>query len=150
MAVESPPEAPAPIAPVQSAVPQDLDLADFWHDTVMALVKAEAIGALVRELALQSCLVSRDSGQWRLCVPNTSLAQTGSRDRLQAALQAAGHDVKLTLETGPVADSPAKRLAAAAAARQRRAEETMLQDPFVLAMMRDFGGKIVPGSIQPL
>ena len=150
VAVEVPPEAPAPIAPVQSPAPQNLDLADFWHDTVMALVKAEAIGALVRELALQSCLVSRDGGQWRLCVPNTSLAQSGSRDRLQAALQAAGHDVKLTLETGPVADSPAKRLAAAAAERQRRAEETILQDPFVQAMMRDFGGKIVPGSIQPL
>ncbi len=142
--------APAPSAPVQPTVSPNPVLADFWHDTVMALVKAEAIGALVRELALQSCLVSRDGGQWRLCVPNTSLAQSGSRDRLQAALQAAGHDVKLTLETGPVADSPAKRLAAVAAERQRRAEETMLQDPFVQAMMRDFGGKIVPGSIQPL
>ena len=51
---------------------------------------------------------------------------------------------------GPVADSPAIRLAAAARQQMTEARETVLQDPFVQAMMREFGGKIVPGSIQPL
>jgi DNA polymerase-3 subunit gamma/tau len=41
-------------------------------------------------------------------------------------------------------------LAAAAAARLSEAEATLRDDPFVQAMMRDFGGKIVSGSLQAL
>ena len=70
--------------------------------------------------------------------------------RLQAALQQAGHAIQLLTEVGAVDDSPSRRLAAAAAERQRQAEAFILQDPLVQAMQRDFGGKIVPGSIQPL
>ena len=72
------------------------------------------------------------------------------RERLQAALQAAGHPMRLTVELGPVVDSPAKRLAVAAAARMVAAEELIQSDPLVQAMVRDFGARIVPGSIQPL
>jgi DNA polymerase-3 subunit gamma/tau len=123
---------------------------DFWLDTVQALVQAEAVTALVRELALQSQLVARDAGRWLLRVERESLTQGGSRDRLCAALQAHGHGVELALEVGPVRDSPARRLAAAASARQREAERLILDDPFVQTMMRDFGGKIVPGTLKPL
>ena len=51
---------------------------------------------------------------------------------------------------GAVTDTPAKRLAAAVAARQAAAEASLMADPFVQAMLRDFGGKSVPGSIKPL
>jgi DNA polymerase-3 subunit gamma/tau len=125
-------------------------LADFWHELVLDLVAREAVSALVRELALQAVLVRRDDEAWTLRVAHPTLAQSGSRERLQAVLQAHGHAVRLEVEVGAVADSPARRLAAAAQARQRAAEETLLADPFVQAMMRDFGGKIVPGSIQAL
>ena len=122
---------------------------DFWHATVSELVAREAITALVRELALQSQLVGRDEGHWMLRVERESLNQPASRERLQNALQAAGHPVKLGVEVGTVTDSPARRNAAAAAERQRAAEEAILADPFVQDMMRDFGAKIVPGSIKP-
>ncbi|TDQ44673.1 DNA polymerase III subunit gamma/tau [Tepidicella xavieri] len=128
----------------------EADLADFWHELVLELVAREAVSALVRELALQAVLVRRDDDVWTLRVAHPTLAQSGSRERLQAVLQAHGHAVRLEVEVGAVADSPARRLAAAAQARQRAAEETLLADPFVQAMMRDFGGKIVPGSIQAL
>src|SRR5690606_206776 len=49
---------------------------------------------------------------------------------------------------GQVTDSPALRLAAEARRRQREAENLILADPFVQAMMRDFGGTIVPGSLK--
>ncbi len=124
--------------------------ADFWFDTVMALSDAETISALVRELALQSELVERQSGEWLLRSSKASLVQSGARDRLQAALQQSGHDVRLRLEVGETSDAPAQRLAAAAAERLRRAEQLMAQDPFVQAMLRDFGGKIVPGSIKAI
>ncbi|MBX3587671.1 MAG: DNA polymerase III subunit gamma/tau [Ramlibacter sp.] len=122
---------------------------DFWHATVQQLVQAESITALVRELALQSQLVARDTGHWMLRVERESLNQPASRERLQNALKAAGHEVSLSVEVGSVGDSPARRNAAAAAEKQRAAEDIILNDPFVQAMMRDFGAKIVPGSIKP-
>jgi DNA polymerase-3 subunit gamma/tau len=65
-------------------------------------------------------------------------------------LRSAGHDVALSVEVGVVTDSPARRNAAAAQARQQAAEAIILQDPLVQDLMRDFGAKIVPGSIKPL
>ncbi len=122
---------------------------DFWHATVKDLVARDAVTALVRELALQSQLVARDEGHWMLRVERESLNQPASRERLQAALRAAGQDVNLSVEVGVVSDSPARRNAAAAAARQKAAEDVILQDPFVQDLMRDFGARIVPGSIKP-
>ncbi|MFP5467935.1 MAG: DNA polymerase III subunit gamma/tau [Gammaproteobacteria bacterium] len=121
---------------------------DFWEATVQALVKAEAVTALVRELALQSQLLTRTEGAWVLRIERESLAQGSTRERLTAALSAAGHDVRIDIESGPVTDSPALRLAAAAQRRQQEAERLILDDPFVQAMMRDFGGKIVPGTLK--
>ncbi len=122
---------------------------DFWQQTVRQLIADEAITAMVRELALQSQLVARDSDQWLLRVERDSLNQAGSRDRLASALQAAGHAVSLAVEIGRVTDSPARRNVAQAAERQLAAEKIIFDDPFVQAMMRDFGAKIVPGSIKP-
>ena len=121
---------------------------DFWHATVQQLIAEEAITALVRELALQSQLVARDTDQWLLRVERESLNQSGSRERLSQALRAAGHEVGLAVEIGRVTDSPARRNAALAAEKQLAAERIIFEDPFVQAMMRDFGGKIVPGTIK--
>jgi DNA polymerase-3 subunit gamma/tau len=123
---------------------------DFWFSTVQQLVEREAITALVRELALQAQLVGRDEGHWMLRVERESLNQPASRERLRNALHAAGHVVDLTVEVGPISDSPARRNAQAAAARQQAAEQIILNDPFVQQMQRDFGARIVPGSIKPV
>lgn len=122
---------------------------DFWYATVQALIASEAITAMVRELALQSQLVARDSDQWLLRVERESLNQPGSRERLAAALATAGFPVRLVAEVGRVSDSPAKRNAAAAAQAQLVAEKIVFDDPLVQSLMRDFGAKIVPGSIKP-
>lgn len=123
---------------------------DFWHDTVTQLVAAEAITALARELALQSQLVARDVDQWLLRVERESLNQSGSREKLQAALAGLGHAVKLAVEIGHVVDSPARRNKLAAEARQRAAEEAIHNDPLVQSMMRDFDARIVPGTLRPV
>jgi len=122
----------------------------FWHLTVQQLVAAEAVTALVRELALQSQLVARDGEHWLLRVERESLNSPTSRERLQTALRAAGHAATLSVEVGRVSDSPARRNAAAAAERQQAAEKLIYEDPFVQTMVRDFGAKIVPGSIKPI
>ena len=123
---------------------------DFWHAVVQDLVAREAITALVRELALQSQLVARTDGQWTLRIESESLGQSAARERLQAALAEAGHAVRLQVEIGAVSDSPARRNRIAADQRLKAAESLLLADPFVQEMIRDFGAKIVPGSIKPL
>ena len=123
---------------------------DFWFQLVQELVKAEAVVALVRELALQSQLLARDAQHWMLRLERESLNSPTSRQRLSAALEAVGHKVALSFEVGRVTDSPAKRIAFAAAQKQQAAEQVIYEDPWVQEMMRDFGAKIVPGSIQPL
>ena len=132
-----------------SAVLRPTEEGDFWHKVVSQLIADDAITAMVRELALQSQLVARDTDQWLLRVERESLNQAGSRDRLATALQAAGHEVSLVVEVGRVTDSPARRNVALVAERQMAAEKIIFDDPFVQTMMRDFGAKIVPGSIKP-
>ena len=122
---------------------------DVWLEVVQSLMAQDAITALVRELAQQSQLLARDADQWQLRVERETLNHPASRERLQAALQAAGHGhVKLGIEIGPVTDSPAKRLAAKAAEKMVAAKALIENDPLVQAMVRDFGARIVPGSIQ--
>ncbi len=124
--------------------------ADFWFATVQQLIAAEAVTAMARELALQSELLGRDTGHWQLRVERESLNHANSRERLQNALAAAGYAVTLGIEIGRVVDCPAKRNAAVNEEKQRIAEEIVRADPFVQDMMRDFGAKIVPGSLKYL
>ena len=125
-------------------------LGDDWSRLVNQLIAAETIAALTRELALQSELCGRIGGVWTLRVERESLSQPAAREKLQAALQATLADggLKLVVEVGMVNDSPARRNAAALAERQRAAEALIQNDPFVQDLIRDWGAKIVPGSIK--
>ena len=135
----------------QIAAPLSLQATEegsFWHGVVQELIAQEAVTALVRELALQAQLVARDAGHWLLRVERESLNQGNNRERLQQALQTAGHAVQLSVEIGRVVDSPAKRATAAALARQQEAERLIHSDPQVQALVADFGAKIL--SIKPI
>ena len=130
-------------------------LDDTWSRLVGQLIAAEAIGALVRELALQSQLQSQqqleDTSVWVLRVERQSLNQPAATEKLQVALQALLHTVpplKLVVDIGPVTDTPARRNAAAQLERQQQAETLIHTDPLVQDMVRDWGGKVVPGSIK--
>ena len=123
---------------------------DYWHATVQQLVDTDAISGLVRELALQSQLVAVNGSHWMLRVERESLNQPMGRERLRAALDTVTPNALLDIEIGSVADSPAKRNAAAANEKQRIAEEIIMGDPLVQSLMRDYGAKIVPGTLKPL
>ncbi|MDB5930023.1 MAG: polymerase subunit gamma and tau [Polaromonas sp.] len=129
---------------------QDASLGDSWSQLVNQLIAAESIAALTRELALQSELCSRAGGLWVLRVERESLSQPAAREKLQAALQAAlaTGDLTLSVEIGAVTDTPARRNSAAQLERQRAAEALIHGDPFVQDMIRNWGAKIVPGSIK--
>ena len=147
-AAARPPDAPAALVPTA--------LGGQWRALVERLAAAGAIAALVRELAWQAGLETVDDTAqppcWQLRVERESLRTDALRDKLAAALQAElGHPVRLLLLAGAPGDSPARRDAAERAARQRRAEQTIRDDPLVQALMAQFKtARIVPGSIKPL
>ncbi len=138
----------APMSPVIG----NAKLCEVWNQTVAQLVSAEAVSALTRELALQSELRSQTDGVWTLRVERESLNQAAAKEKLQLALQTAQGDsaLRIEVEIGSVTDTPARRNTAAAIEQQRAAEETIHNDPFVQEMIRDWGAKIVPGSIKPI
>ena len=130
-------------------------LGDAWSALVGQLIAAEAIGALVRELALQSQLQSQQlldgASVWALRVEHQSLNQPAACEKLQLALQALLNTtppIQLVVDIGPVTDTPARRNVAAQLHRQQQAETLIQTDPLVQDMVRNWGAKVVPGSIK--
>ena len=142
--------APLPQATVATTAAMDSTLGDFWADCVQQLIQAEAISALVRELALQAQLLAQDAQGWHLQVPRSSLTQEQTVQRLAAALAQAFACPGVQVQVGPVQDSPALRHQAQAQARQRGAEAIVANDAQVQALIAQYGATIVPGSIRPL
>lgn len=151
------PSAPVPVPMAAPAVPafERTPLGDRWNELVVQMVQANAIGALVRELALQGqCVALDEQGAetvWRLRVERETLRAEVQRTKLQAALVTQlGRPVRLEVEPGVPADSPALRAAAERARRQAEAEQIIHNDPLVQALMQQFKtARIVPGSVKP-
>jgi len=119
------------------------------------LIRQLGVTALVRELGMQAeCVGIDEQAQpqvWRLRVERESLRQPALKDKLEAALAAHLQAAAvIELEPGLAQDSPALRDATEARARQRRAEQIILEDPFVQQLLTQFRtARIVPGSIKP-
>jgi DNA polymerase III subunit gamma/tau len=144
---------PSTRAPAAAADPA---LGDRWATLVQQLDTQGALAALVRELAFQGGLVAVDDQAqppcWQLLVERETLRTTPLRDKLTAAMQAAlGHPVQLDLLPGVPEDTPARRDAAARAARQAAAEAAVAADPLVQGLLSQFASaRVVPGSVRPL
>ena len=134
-----------------------LDNADPFRPTALfvddwlAVVGQLKLTGLTRELVQQAELVDHDDRSIKLRVPIKTLLNGGTLDKLKAALAAHfGRPVAVSVEVGAVLGATA---AAARqderAARQADAEAVIAADPFVQALVRDFGASIVPGSIKP-
>jgi DNA polymerase-3 subunit gamma/tau len=149
-------EADVPPVSLPASAPQSSELGDVWAERVQALMAADLVAGLVRELALQSELQSQEGGVWTLQVESQSLNHAGACDKLLQALQAlqaapgTPAPARLQVTLGPVSDTPARRLSAAQTERQRQAEDVIASDPFVQDMVRQWGARIVPGSVRPL
>jgi DNA polymerase-3 subunit gamma/tau len=149
-------EADFPLVSSLASAPKSSEIGDAWAERVQALMAADLVAGLVRELALQSELQSQEGGVWTLQVESQSLNHAGACDKLLQALQALPAapgmpaPARLQVAQGPVSDTPARRLSAAQTERQRLAEEVIAADPFVQDMVRQWGARIVPGSVRPL
>ncbi|WOB06327.1 DNA polymerase III subunit gamma/tau [Piscinibacter gummiphilus] len=144
-------EPPKPFA-VSPPAFEPTPLGDRWAEVVAQMVEAGSIGALVRELAMQSqCLAAGEGGVWRLRVERETLRAPAQRDKLQAALGTLlGQPVQLEVEAGAATDTPAQRAAVERTRRQNEAEQIIHNDPLVQALMKQFKtARIVPGSVKP-
>ena len=139
-----------PAEPSASDALQETALGSTWYDVVTQLDEAQAITALVRELAMQSQLVAQDGGVWSLRVQRTSLNQTMPRERLLKALMQVSDCTSLHVDNGAVHDTPALRNKAKAQAKQKQAEAIVMNDPQVQHLVQSLGATIVPGSIRPV
>jgi len=147
------PEASVPLAPaVPPVAPRASDdgtppvFTGDWPKLAASL----PLKGLAQQLALQSELHRVVGRTLQLRVPVAAIAEANVAERLQAALnEHFGVDVRVQCEIGGVTHTAAAVDAAARAERQREAEADIDRDPFVQGLLREFGGQIVPGSIQP-
>jgi len=146
--------APAPFA-AASVEFTPTALGARWAELVQRLNEAGSISAFARELAMQAQCIALDEQaepvRCRLRVERETLRAAAPCEKLQAALaDALQRAVRLEVEAGPAADSPAKRDAAERARRQAQAEQIIHDDPLVQALMAQYKtARIVPGSVKP-
>ncbi|WP_232353306.1 hypothetical protein [Cupriavidus oxalaticus] len=115
-----------------------------------ALAVGLPLKGLAQQLAYQSELTQVVGNIFNLRIPVAALGENGVAERLQQVLcDHFGQPVRVLCEVGAVAVTAAAADAQARAERQREAEAAIEADPFVQGLLRDFGGQIVPGSIQP-
>ncbi|WP_286758060.1 DNA polymerase III subunit gamma/tau C-terminal domain-containing protein, partial [Ralstonia sp. RL] len=152
VAPERPVQAPQQRMPARAPAPvPELN----WDGNWPALAAALPLRGVVQQLAQQSellkCEVQGEGAQFLLRIPLETLRSAGSVEKLTAALtEHFGRPVRVETEIGAVEHTANAVAVAEREARQRQAEEDMQRDPFVLALMREFGATIVPGSIRPV
>jgi len=115
-----------------------------------ALAASLSINGMTRELATASELVGVEGDIFRLRVGVKTLAEGGTVDRLRAALaETLGRPVRLAIEFGATGDTAAARAERVRSEKQKRAEQSIYDDPFVQQLIDNFGATIDPSSIKP-
>ncbi|MDN7931744.1 DNA polymerase III subunit gamma/tau [Burkholderia metallica] len=145
---ETRPSAPLDTRPLPPAIALDpVGFDGEWP----ALAARLPLKGVAYQLAFNSELTAVDATTLKLSVPVPQYADAAQVAKLKAALaDALGKSVEVSVEIGPARRTAAALDAAARAARQREAEQEIHGDPFVQQLVRDFGARIVDGSVRPL
>jgi DNA polymerase-3 subunit gamma/tau len=151
-AVSAAPAAAAPAAVPKVAAPASASSSERpdWH----SLMRALPVRGLVQQLAHQTELQDWvDSAQGVKATVITSLPQLASVDsvgRLSEALSVHyGKKVQIEIVEGAVEKTVAKIDAQVQSEKRQNAEERIAADPFVQQLEREFGAKVVSGSVRP-
>ena len=151
----------APAAPIVNAVSKPVAVKpDVAVSAKMDLVLPEPwaafsaklpLTAMAQQLARQSECVSIKGRAILLRVSNKALSEGVHAERLRVVLKEFfGQDVQVAFEVGEVQGKSAHALdQAQQEVRQQDAEAAVQVDPFVQALVKDFGAQVVPGSIRP-
>jgi DNA polymerase-3 subunit gamma/tau len=142
----------APAAVPKAASPASASSSDRpdWHSLMRALPVRGLVQQLAHQTELQDWL---DSAQGVKATVITSLPQLASVDsvsRLSEALSVHyGKKVQIEIVEGAVEKTVAKIDAQVQSEKRQNAEERIAADPFVQQLEREFGAKVVSGSVRP-
>jgi DNA polymerase-3 subunit gamma/tau len=148
-ASSAPPPAARPATPAPAASAADRP---DWH----ALMRQLPVKGLVQQLAFQTELQDwNDSAagvRASVVTPMPQLASEASVARLADALTAHfGKPVKVVIEKGEVEGKTVAKVDAQIHQEKRQnAEQMIAQDPFIQQLEKEFGAKVVGGSVKPL
>ena len=146
------PAASAPSAPpVSASAASSVDRPD-WH----ALMRQIPVKGMVQQLAFQTELQ-----EWKdtpagvrvtVMTPMPQLASEASVGRLADALTAHfGKPIKVLIEKGEIEGKTVAKVDAQIHQEKRQnAEQMIAQDPFIRQLEKEFGAKVVGGSVKPL
>ncbi|MDO8694557.1 MAG: DNA polymerase III subunit gamma/tau [Sheuella sp.] len=109
------------------------------------------LSGMASQLARQSECAEVSGRVLTLRVPTKALTEGMHADRLRTVLsEYFGFAVQLKFEIAATQGQSAHAIdVAAQIVRQEVAEQSVQNDPFVQALVKDFGAQVVPGSIRP-
>ncbi|QWE27900.1 DNA polymerase III subunit gamma/tau [Polynucleobacter sp. AM-7D1] len=140
------PAVPAPVATASAANRPD------WH----SLMRQLPVKGLVQQLAFQTELQDWEDSpvgvRATVVTPMPQLASEASIGRLADALTAHfGKPIKVIIEKGEVEGKTVAKVDAQIHQEKRQnAEQMIAQDPFIQQLEKEFGAKVVGGSVKPL
>jgi len=145
----APAPAKAPYAYVITPVPE-LNWDGNWPAVAATLPLRGVAQQLAMQAELISCSLDGNAVVFKLRVPIETWRTPGNVEKLNAALnERFGRSVRVETELGPVWYTASAEAQAHREACQKAAEETVAQDPFINAMIREFDAWVVPGTIVP-
>ncbi len=109
------------------------------------------LSGMASQLARQSECSAVAGRVLTLRVPTKALTEGAHADRLRTVLsEYFGFAVQLQFEIAATQGQSAHAIdVAAQVVRQELAEQSVQNDPFVQALVKDFGAQVIPGSIRP-
>ncbi|QWD73634.1 DNA polymerase III subunit gamma/tau [Polynucleobacter sp. TSB-Sco08W16] len=141
---------PPPVASV-AALGNPADRPD-WHSLMRQLPVRGLVQQLAFQTELQDWVDSAAGVKATVVTPMPQLASEASVGRLADALTAHfGKTVKVLIEKGEVeGKTVAKVDAAIHQEKKMNAEQMIAADPFIQQLEKEFGAKVVGGSVKPL
>ena len=142
-----------PVTEGLSALRSEADVEGFVFDgDWITLAATLRVSGMTRQLVEQAELISFDQTGLKLRVPIRTMTEGGALDKLKKALAVHfARPVPVQIEVGAVRGTTVAAVVhGERTARLSEAQATIDQDPFVQALVRDFGGTVVPGSIKPI
>ncbi|TCK17896.1 DNA polymerase-3 subunit gamma/tau [Thiogranum longum] len=137
-------------APATSAAPQPRLSEDAdWS----ALVDCMQLKGMLRELAMNCAVETRDGGHWKLMLDSEHqqlLSKTRQQQLEERLGECMGKDIKLDIGIeGASSDTPAQKRQREAEQRQAGAVEAITSDPNVKAFQKSFGATLHDETIRP-
>jgi len=116
-----------------------------------ALARVLALSGIARQCVDRSALVSFDHDGFVLRAPIRAMTEAPLVVKIRDALTAHfGRPIRVSILSGEVEGPTVAGIDSAEQAQRLSQAQAVIQaDPFVQALIQDFGAQIVPGSVQP-